>query len=139
MKRIYGILAIVLLTLFLVSGCGSGGSSAAKSIIKKQADVTEEYVNGLANAKNADDVVNTIDNFTKGMKELVPEILEFEKKYPEYKEGKVPEGLEADAKKMEEVSQKMGEAMMKMGQYMMNPKVQEAMNRMGEEMSRIDK
>jgi hypothetical protein len=72
------------------------------------------------------------------MKKLIPELLEFQKKYPEYKEGKVPEGLEPDMKQLEEVSAKMSGAMMKMAQYMMDTKVQEAMTRMGEEMDKLN-
>lgn len=139
MKRIYGILSILLLILISVTGCGSDGSSTASSIIKKQADVTEEFFTGLSNAKNADDAAKAIDKYTEGLKKLVPELIEFQKKYPEFRDGEVPEGLEADLKKMEEASAKMSEAMSKkMIQYMMDPKVQEAMTRMGEEMSKLE-
>ncbi|MCK5684531.1 hypothetical protein KAJ27_10430, partial [bacterium] len=62
MTRIYGILVAVLLTGFIAYGCGSDGSSEVKSIMKNQVSVTEDYVNGLANAKNADDVVNAIEH-----------------------------------------------------------------------------
>jgi hypothetical protein len=134
MKRIYGIFVIALLILIPVTGCSSDSSS----VLKKQIEATENYVKGLANAKSADDVVKTIDNFTEDMKVLLPELLEFEKKYPGYREGKAYEELEADVKKMEEVSAKMSEAMSNMMKYMMDPKVQEAMTRMGEEMSKLE-
>ena len=134
MKRISGILAVALLVLLPCTGCGSDGSS----VLKKQIDATENYISGMANAKSADDVVTTIDKFTEDMKELLPELLEFEKKYPGYREGKAYEELEADVKKMEDVSQKMTEAMGNMMKYMMDPKVQEAMTRMGEEMSKLE-
>lgn len=138
MTRNYGIFAIAILLFSLISACGSDSSSEARSIIKKQTNITEDYVNGLTDAKSADDVVKAIDNFTEGMKKLVPDLLEFQKKYPEFKGGKVPEGLDAEVKKLEEVSAKMSEAMMKMAQYMMDPKVQEAMTRMGEEMGKLN-
>ena len=138
MKRICGIVFIVLLFLISVAGCGSDSSSAASSIIKKQADITEEFVNGLTNSKNADDAARAIDNYTDGLKKLIPELIEFQKKYPEFRDGEVPEGLEADVRKMEEVSMKMSEAMDKTMQYMMDPKVVEAMTRMGEELSKIE-
>ncbi len=134
MKRIYGILTVVLLTLFFVSGCGSDGSS----VIKKQVKASKNYINGLADAKSADDVVKTIDNFTEEMKELLPELTELYKKYPGIREGEVPEVLEADVKEMEEVSQKMSGAMSNIMKYMMDPKVQAAMTRMGEEMSKLE-
>ncbi len=138
MKRIYGILAAAMLTMFLVTGCGSDGSKEAKSIIKKQADVTEKYINGLAEVKNADDLVKVFDQYTEDMKELVPELIEFEKKYPEFEDGNVPEGLEEDARRMEELSAKTASAMMKAMPYMMNEKVVAAVERMEKELSALD-
>ena len=133
MKRIYGILAIALLSVFFVFGCGSDSSS----VLKKQIKASENYINGMSDAKSADDVVKVIDNFTEDMIALLPELQEFEKKYPGYREGRVPE-LEEDVKAMEEVSQKMSGAMSNMMKYMMDPKVQAAMTRMGEEMSKLE-
>lgn len=138
MTRIYGILVIVLLTAFLISGCGSDGSREAKSIMNKQASITEDYVNGMAGAKNADDVIAAIEHYTEGMKTLIPELKEFQKNYPDYKQGKVPKGMEADAKRIEEASAKIPEAMMKITRYMMDTRVQEAMSRMGNEMGKFE-
>lgn len=137
MKKTFGIMIGLLLFVFLVSGCGSDGSKEAGSIIKAQADVTEEYVNSISDAKSADDVVKALENYTEGLKKLVPDLKAFHEKYPEYAQGKVPEGVEVDMKRLEELSGKMSGAMMKMGSYMMDPKVQEAMQKMGEEMSKI--
>lgn len=137
MKRIYGILTVLLFMVFLVSGCGSDGSSEAKSIIKDQASVTEGYVNGLADAKNAEDVVKAIDHYTEGMKKLIPELRDFQEKYPEYKQGQMPAGMEADIKRLEAVSAKIPGAMMKVTRYMMDGKVQAAMAQMGEEMGKL--
>ncbi|CCK78575.1 hypothetical protein [Desulfobacula toluolica] len=138
MTRIHGILATVLLTAFLVLGCSSNANNDAKSIIKNQANVTEDYVNGLVSAKNADDMVAAIENYTEGMKKLIPELKEFEKNYPEYKQGKMPEWMEADIKRLEAASAKIPEAMMKMVTYMMDGKVQAAMEKMGQEMSKLE-
>lgn len=117
---------------------GPDGSGEAKSIMKHQASVTEGYVNGLASAKNADEVIDAIERYTEGMKKLIPELQEFQKNYPEYKQGKLPKGMEADVKRIEESSAKMPEAMMKVTQYMMDPRVQEAMTRMGNEMGKFE-
>lgn len=136
MTRIYGIITAVLLTVFLIS-CGSNGNNEAKSIIKNQADVTEDYINGLDKAKSADDVVAVIEHYTEGMKKLIPELQEFQKKYPEYKHGKMPEGMEADLKRLEAVSAKLPGAMMKATTFMMDGKVQAAMEQMGLEMSKL--
>jgi hypothetical protein len=135
--RIYGILAALLFMTFLVSGCGSDGGNEAKSIMNNQAKVTEDYVNGLTSAKNADDVIDTIENYTKGMKKLIPELQEFQKNYPEYMQGKMPEEMKADIKRIEAASAKIPEAMMKMTQYMMDSRVQTAMAQMGEEMNKL--
>ena len=137
MMRIYGIFAALLFMTFLVSGCGSDGSSEAKSIIKNQADVTEDYVNGLADAKSAEDVVKAIKHYTEGMKRLIPELKEFQEKYPEYKQGQMPSGMEADVKRLEAVSAKIPGVMMKVTSYMMDGKVQAAMAQMGEEMGKL--
>ncbi len=137
MTRISSILSIIFLSVFLISGCGSDGSSEAKSIMKKQASVTEDYVNGLANANSSEDVVEAITNYTKGMKKLIPDLKEFQEKYPEFQQGKMPEGMEEEAKRMQEVAAKIPGAMMKAASYMMDGKVQEAMSQMGEEMSKL--
>ena len=137
MTRIYGILATVLIIVLIAYGCGSDGSNEVKSIMKNQVSVTENYVNGLTNAKNADDVVNAIEHYTEGMKKLIPELQEFQKKYPEYKQGKMPDGMEADVKRFEEVSAKIPGVMMKITSYMMDGKVQKAMAQMGEEMGKL--
>jgi hypothetical protein len=138
MRRNFGILSVVLLIVFLVSGCSSDGSSEAKSIMKTQATVTEDYVNGLADAKSADDVVNVIEHYTDGMKKLIPKLQEFQKNYPDYKQGKLPAGMEEEAKRIEEASAKIPGAMMKVAQYMMDSRVQEAMTRMGNEMEKLN-
>ncbi len=137
MKHIYGIFTSILLTAFLISGCGSDGSSKAESIIKDQTSVTEDYVNSLSSAKNSQDMVAAIEQYTEGMKKLIPKLKEFQKKYPEYQNGKVPESVEADMKKLEEISAKLPGAMMKTASYMMDGEVQAAMQKMGEEMSKM--
>lgn len=138
MKKVYGILTAAILAVFLISGCGSDSSNEAQAILKKQINITEAYVNGLENAANADDVAKTIQNYTQGMKEMIPQLKEFEKKYPEFKAGKTPEGMEDEYKRIEEVSAKIPGTMMKITQYMMDSKVQAAMQKMGEEMSKME-
>ena len=138
MKRIYGIMAIAMLAMFLVTGCGSDGSKEAKSIMEKQADVTDDFANGLIEAKSADDVIYALDRYTENMKEMVPELLAFEKKYPEYKEGKTPEGMEEEIKRVEDSSAKVASALMKIEPYMMDEKVQAAIERMGTELSVLE-
>lgn len=137
MTRICSILSLFFLCILLAAGCGSDGSSEAKSIIKQQVSATENYVNGLDGAKSADDVIKAVNNYTKDMKKLIPDLKAFQKKYPEFHQGKVPEGMEKEMAKLQEVSEKIPGAMMKTASFMMDARVQEAMTRMGQEMSRL--
>ena len=137
MTRNCRILIPILFFVFLVYGCSSDGSSDAKSLMSNQTKVTEDYVKGLADAKNADDVIDVIENFTKGMNKIIPELQEFQKNYPEYMQGEMPEGMEADIKRLEAASAKIPGAMMKVTQYMMDSKVQAALTQMSEEMSKL--
>jgi len=137
MKRIYGIIAILLLTACLVFSCGPNGSGEAESVLKKQADITEDYVNGLSDAKNANDVAATIGHYTESMKKLIPELEEFYKNYPDYKQGKIPEGMKEDIKKFETASAKIPGVMLEVSAYMTDSKVWEAMQQMTQEMEKI--
>jgi hypothetical protein len=71
------------------------------------------------------------------MKKLIPELQEFQKNYPEYKHGKMPEGMDADIKRLEAASSKLPGAMMKITAYMMDGEVQAAMEQMSNEMSKL--
>ena len=137
-ERMYQILTFVLLTAFMTYGCGSDGSGKAESIIKDQVHITENYINGISSAENSQEVIVAIESYTEAMKKLIPELKEFQKKYPEYQQGKIPEGMESDIKRLEEISAKIPEAMMKISSYMMDGKVQAAMQKMGEEMSTLN-
>ena len=140
MKRLFTITIAVMLSTLLATGCGSSKDSAAKSIIEKQVTVTEQYVNGLEKAQSADDVATTINRYTDGMKELLPMILEFDKKYPDYKKtGVAPSGMEKEAARMDAISTRIQPAMMKAMRYMHNPKVQQAMQNMGRELQKVQR
>ncbi len=138
MKQFFQLIIVLWLAGVLFLGCGSDGSSEAGKLIKKQADVTEEYIDGLEKADTPDEVAKAITKYTEGMKKLIPSLQEFNKKYPEYQQGKVPEGLEKEAKRLEEISAKLPGAMMKTMSHMMDPKVQAAMEQMGKEMASIE-
>jgi hypothetical protein len=137
MKRIYGVGVFVFLAALMVLGCGSDGSGKAESIIRDQIDATENYVNGITGAKSSHEAVAVIERYTEDMKTLIPELKEFKKKYPEYQQGKIPEGMESDIKRLEEISAEIPGAMMKITSYMMDPSVQSAMQKMGDEMSKL--
>lgn len=138
MKRIFTLLIAITLGVLLVSGCGSKNGDA-NEILNKQAAVTEAFVNDLEGADSADEVVGAINHYKDGMKELLPMIIAFNKKYPEYKNnGVVPTGMEKQVARMEAISVKMQSAMMKTMRYMFNPKVQKAMESMARELEKIE-
>ncbi len=137
MTRIYAVLATVFFTAFFIYGCSSDGSNEVKSIMNKQADITENYVNGLEGAQDSDDVVKVIEQYTESMKKLIPELKEFQKNHPEFQQGKMPEAVQADVERIKALSEKIPQAMMKVAGYMQDSKVQEAMVRMGQEMREL--
>ena len=137
MKRIYRLTMVLLLAGTLFFSCGSSGGDDATAIIKQQADVTEDYINGLEAASDADSVVKVIEKYTQGMKDLIPKLQEFYKNHPDFQQGKVPEGLEKETERLNEIAAKLPGAMMKTASYMMDPKVQKAMQDMGNEMAKI--
>jgi hypothetical protein len=122
-----------------LAACGSGKYGDAEEMMSKQAKITEDYVNGLEAAKNADDVVDVINEFSEGMKSLIPKIKEYKEKFPELwaGDGEIPKEIKAQQKRLEEAGRKVQGATMNMMKYMMDPKVQEAMRKMGQEMSRM--
>ncbi len=137
MKRSCAVLVAVWFTVLSLSGCGSDSGKQAGSIMNKQAGITEDYVNGLIKAEDADAVVKAVEQYTQGMKTLIPELQQFYKSYPDFQAGKMPKGMEADMKRLEEASARIPEATMKIASYMMDPKVQQAMMQMGNEMSKL--
>jgi hypothetical protein len=134
MAGLVGILAMALL-----AACGSGKYDDAEEIISDQAKITEDYVNGLDQAKSSEDVVDVINEFSDGMKSLIPKIKEYKEKFPELWTGneEVPEKIKAQQKRLEEAGQKVQAATMNLMKYMMDPKVQEALANMGREMGQI--
>lgn len=134
------ILATAALTMMLMfSGCGSDAYSGVEDILSDQAELTENYVDGLEKAENADDVVAVINDFSEGMKTLIPKIKSYQEKYPEIwnNDAEIPKKIQAQQERLEAAGEKIQSASMKLVSYMMDPKVQEAMMNMGSEMSRL--
>lgn len=138
MKKVFAVLLAVVLSVTLVTACSSDGTSEAKSLMKKQVVVMEAYVDGLEEAQSAEDMVKAIDRYTAGMKELIPKLQEFQKKYPDYEKGVIPGELEEDLKRVEQASDRLPAAMMNSMQYMMDQRVQEAMARMANELGGLE-
>lgn len=138
MRRIYAVLAGILVMGMAFVACGSDGSSEVKSVMKAQVGIMEKYVTGLENAKSAQDVVAVIDEYTAGMKKIIPELKALNEKYPELAQGNMPEGMEAEMKQVEEISARIPAAMMKVASFMRDSSVQQAMTRMGQEMQKLE-
>lgn len=130
---------VALATVLVLSGCGSDPYDEMADIISGQAQITENYIEGLEKAENSEDVVAVINEFSEGMKTLIPKIKSYQEKYPEIwnENTDVPENVQAQQARLETASGKIQSATMKLVSYMMDPDVQEAMTNMGEEMSQL--
>jgi PBP1b-binding outer membrane lipoprotein LpoB len=138
MKKFLSILPAILFIAFFFNACGSDATSDMESLMKKQANVLEKCSEGMEKAQGADDVVKAIEAYTAGMKELLPELQEFQKKYPDYEKGVAPKDLEDEIKRVEQATARFQAAMMNNVRFMMDARVQEAMSRMGKEMGEVE-
>ena len=138
-KSLVVLLAMGLTAMMMLAGCGSGQYGEIEGIISDQANITENYVNGLEKAENAGDVADVINAFTDGMKTLIPKIKDFQKEHPEFWNGgaDVPENIKIQQKRLEAASNKVQAATVNMMKYMLDPKVQQAMQNMSVEMSKM--
>jgi hypothetical protein len=129
----------VLVTVGLIAACGSGKYGEIEEILSDQAEITENYVNGLERAENAEDVAAVINNFTADMKKLVPKIKACHETNPEIwtGDGEFPKEVQVQQERLEAANEKVQTATMSLMTYMMDPKVQEAMMNMSIEMSKL--
>ncbi len=128
--------AVVLAFLYVLAG-GSGGGDG-NAVFEKQAAVTENYVNGIESAQNADDVVKAIERYTAEMKELIPQLQKLEKTVSAGDAPKMSVQTEKEMKRAKDSFEKLPAAMMKIQGYMMNEKVRDAFGKMGEELGALE-
>jgi hypothetical protein len=138
MKKFFSILLAILFIGSFINACSSDATSDLESLMKKQASVLEKCVDGMEKAQSSDDMVKAIEAYTAGMKELLPQLQEFQKKYPDYEKGVVPKDLEDEVKRVEQASARFSAAMMNSIRFMMDARVQEAMTRMSEEIGEME-
>ena len=133
-----GLLTLCLLAL---TGCGGDKYADARSLMEDQTRVTEDYVNGLEKADSAEAAARVIDDFTDGMKELMPRIKAFQEQYPELAGQSAPADAPRDVQegmqRLQEASARIQSATMKMMKFMLDPKVQQALQRMGTELGAL--
>ena len=119
--------------LAVVVGCSSPNDEAG-AMIGKQAAVMENYVDGIESARNADDMVKAMARYTDEMKELLPKLREFEKKYTLSQSEAIARDHEKEMTRIENAAARLPGAMMKTAGYMMDEKVQAAMAEMAAEL-----
>ena len=131
----------ILLILSILAACGGDKYADARDIMAEHAQVMEAYITGLESATDAAQCAATIDAYTAGMEQLIPRLKTFPEKYPEMAKGndggETPAEVEAEAKRLEELSARMPAATMNMMKYMMDPQVQAAMQRMTQAMQKM--
>lgn len=139
-KRAAGLILGVVMVAVMVAGCGSGEYGEIEDIISDKAKITESYITDLEKADNAEDVAEAINEFTDGMKTLIPKIKAYQETNPEiWIDGDdVPEKIKAQQARLEAANEKVQGAFMNMMTYMMDSKVQEAMMNMGVEIGKME-
>ena len=138
-KKGLQLLTIVLIACtFVLGACSSDKYSDARVVVKDQVKVTEDYINGLEKATTAEQAADVINNYTDGMKALIPKMKEFREKYPELvamsPNSQVPEDLKKEIDRLNQASTRVQAASMNLMKFMMDPQVQSAMARMGQEL-----
>jgi hypothetical protein len=132
MKRILSVLAIV--GLAILYACGGGGDDP-KAVLGEFLDAMDGYMDGMAKAESADDVVKAIEKSIGKMKALAPKMKALAEKYPELKMkpgNKLPPEFKEFEERMTEMGTKMMGAMGKAMKYMKDPKVVEALKKFEE-------
>lgn len=133
MKRLMT-LAVCLLALVLVTGCG-GKYSDVKKANEEYVEIVEGYIADLDKADDSKDVVKAMNDFTDDLEVLWPKMRELADKYPELEnEDNLPEELKESQDRAEEVGAKMATSFMKIMKYMGDADVRAAQERMGKVM-----
>ena len=131
----------ILLVLSILAACGGDKYADARDIMAEHAQVMEAYITGLESATDAAQCAATIDAYTAGMEKLIPRLKTFQEKYPELAHENngdpAPAEVEAETKRLEELSTRMPAATMNMMKYMADPQVQAAMQRMTQAMEKM--
>ena len=126
------LIAAALAGLLVLVSCGAGGPfGEAKALISEQVNIMNNLVNGMEKAGSAQDVANAFKAYNDAMERLAPRLKDFAKRNVELaKTEKIPEELNEEMKKLQEVSIRMGEVSAKSTQYLSDPAVAKEMERM---------
>ena len=133
MKRLFSILTVI--GLMVLFACGGGGNDP-KAVMGEFMDLMEGYVDELAKAESADDIVNLIEKTGEKMKSLAPRMKALKDKYPNLKPGPdMPPEFKEFEERMKGLMGKMMGSMGKVMKFMSDPKVQEAQQKFQKQMS----
>jgi predicted transcriptional regulator len=90
----------------------------------------------MEKAESAQEVAAALNAYAAEQKELVPAMMELQKKYPELMAQKeAPAELKAETEKLQQIGQRIMAASMKAMKYMQDPVVQEAQKKLAESMA----
>jgi hypothetical protein len=135
MKRILSVIAIV--GLAMIFACGGGNDP--KVVMNDFMDIMDGYVDAMAKAGSADDMVSAVEKSAAKMKALIPKMKAVSEKYPALKNlkpgAKLPEEFKEFEERMTQMGTKMMGAMGNAMKYMKDPKVMAAMKKFEEAMS----
>jgi hypothetical protein len=139
MKNIRWIVVLTAVVFALGTiACGGGGGkyADAKKAIANSNKILEDFFAEFDKADDAKSVAAALNGFVDDMEQVVPELRDLEKKYPEIGGGQsVPEELGEEGKKMMELWGKFGSIMMKIQQFGDDPEVKKAQERLQTVMS----
>jgi molybdopterin converting factor small subunit len=141
MKKIFFSTFLVILLGFFYA---CGGSKSEYGILMDQYFAAlEELANDIEKAKNAEDVVQTMDDFTEKVEVLGDKLKAFFKDFMQNaKEGEIPGNLSTEIqetpKRMEKITSKLLKANQKAAKYSSDTRVQEARKRMSEVLSDLN-
>ena len=129
--------AVLVLVVAGFAACGGGGKyGAVKSVMGKQIAVMESFAAAMEKAGNAQDVAAALNAYAAEQKDLMPEMMDLQKKYPELATQKEPPAeLKAEMEKLQQIGMRVASASMKAAQYMADPVVQEAQKKLAESMA----
>ena len=137
MKKMMLVLTVVFFLLGLTA-CGGGKYGDVKNVMNEMIDAQEKFAASCENISSADDAVAALNDFTTAIEAIAPKMKEMPEKYPELKDKEnPPEELKPLIDKIEAAGQKMSVAMTKLMAYQQDPKVQEAMIKLGAAMTKM--
>jgi hypothetical protein len=132
--RMRDVIRVMVLAVVMVGGGEASGNSDLRSVYEKNIQIMDDFSVAMDKAANADQVVASLNRYTREMETLGPRIKALREKHPELVEmderGSLPEELKDLEDKFAAMGMKMIDAMAKVMQYEKGSAVMEAQQRM---------